>query len=115
MRPPHISPQEWFDNLPECPDAVTTSSILIFKGQVNNLENIVCRLDDNSNLHLLRSDFSDFWCFDYASGSFVGVRGQGTSWASQIIVASGKPWQTGGSEQIEVMNQSMVRYGLSPI
>lgn len=111
MRPPVISPQEWYDALPEIPDVVDVKSFFIYKGILNGLRNVVFYLSPPRTLHLARPSATGIWVFNYDEGVFEAASSSG-AWGPQLIEITGRDW-TSGSATTEDVSMSVVKYALS--
>lgn len=86
MRPPGKSPQqEWFDNLPDYDPEQSDTIFAIFTGVVNDVQNVIVRIDVQKNLRVVMSAYNVTWRFDYARSRLYSEYSSGSNWSQQIV------------------------------
>lgn len=114
MRGPHITPQQWFHDLPDLPRYPADDSLAIFTGVVNGISNLVVHASATL-LGMVIQSTGVFWRFNYENGRFEAVEGEGTGWSNQIIEQAGLTQQQASSLTLQDVTTSMVKYKFAPV
>lgn len=117
MRPPE-TPQNWFENLPIYTAENPIIGYGIFDGVVNDVSNVVVRIDENQLLDAMikNAEGLGHWRFDYGDGRFMVDFTAGHNWSSQVVSQVGQGLRS-TSEVVAVESISFddIKFKLKPL
>ena len=81
---------------------------------VNGLKNVICEVDEQSTLHVVRGPSTSYWRFDEEENMMEHVQSSGTNWATQIVEGCGIPYTTGSGSYAQNITKEDIVKRLNP-